>query len=348
MFTRLSLLKLFVMISCTMNLINVHALENADIVGVNATTDRLEHQQHQQLQEERRKNMPPIPNFLKKRPERYENVRKKKDYDVTTSIGRRLMNRNDELMSSNHITTSFRELDLFNMEKNNGISWDIIYGRELQDFCVFTEAQLRDKISLAPTTSPTPFRIDICVSTMNINASVPNPTFQGINIIRKNLDIRCKSTTPRCILDAQYLSRHFYIDESTVVFRGIIFQNGNGRKDAVTKKKGGSLLVYLSFIFLENCEFKNNIGSDGGAITSIASELTFDSGAVTDLTLFQNNTAFFYGGAIYAYNDSLIATKSGSIVFRNNSAGNVCLLYLFSFLVFLRDRKLKDLFILII
>jgi predicted outer membrane repeat protein len=240
--------------------------------------------------------------------------------------------------SSEHITA---------VDLNN----NIIRTRRLQDddYCVMDEHEFRIAIATAPTLATNATRIDICVPSLSINASLlrptntsllgnaslPNQTFQGINIKFKNLDIRCNQTvsSSRCILNAQNLSRHFYIERSNVVFRNFIFENGNGMKD--TMKDGGSMFLNRSNVLLDRCQFKENMGGDGGAIYSLSTNITMIGGSDTDPTLFENNVGkFFYGGAIVSTIGQLYGGVSGSksssilatngfFVFRNNTVGAV-------------------------
>jgi predicted outer membrane repeat protein len=189
-----------------------------------------------------------------------------------------------------------------------------------EDICVTTEIELRHAIWNAVDFIPT--RIDICVPILYIAASIADPIYQGINIQNKNLDIRCRdSSTTHCIIDAQGLSRHFYAISSTLSFRSIRFFNGNGRKDEVNKRVGGSLWLQQSKVTFEQCQFINNYGSEGGAFYMSYSAVTILTGpTIDDATLFENNKAFSYGGAIAGISSSITATV-GSFIFRNNYGG---------------------------
>jgi predicted outer membrane repeat protein len=206
-----------------------------------------------------------------------------------------------------------------NRTMNDNITNHLQQRRSLQDFCVNDEIEFRNAIANAPNVSPMT-RIDICVPSMNIDGRIPDISYQGIGIQFKNLDIRCNTTTPKCILNAQNLSRHFYFNQSTVVFRGMIFQNGNGHTDIVKTRAGGSLLVNNSMISFDRCQFRNNIGTEGGAIRAESSNVTFLGGNVTHPTLFENNLGTIGGGAISAVGFTpTITAVDGYIVFRNNS-----------------------------
>lgn len=307
---------------------DVHALNKNDEVAkieFNSTTatDRVE---QQQLLQQPRNTSLPLPNFLL---QRIDDKQKKYD-NVISNRRRHSTHQNHELIALNSKIISIEEE---NENINNSISHYIIKRRKLQDFCVKTGAQLCSAISSAPNFIST--RIDICISTINMNASCfINPPYKGINVLSKNLDIRCNTTTLSCIVDAQGLSRHFYVSQSTIKFREIIFQNGNGQKDIPKQRDGGSLLLYKSTILFDMCQFKNNIGSDGGAVSSISSTMTFIGGSISNPTLFENNTASYAGGAIYAVGvNTTITATIGNFVFRNNSAGIVSVLYSCSFIL---------------
>lgn len=214
-------------------------------------------------------------------------------------------------------------------EEHLSLSRNIQYRRSLQNFCVVDETGFRKAIMMASTT-----RIDICVPFMNIDASIPNSntTYQGIYLQNKRqLLIRCNTTTPPCIINAQGLSRHFYTNQSNITFRDIIFQNGNSRKDIVQQKDGGVLYTDKSSIRFERCQFIYNIGSDGGVIASTSSRIEFIGGTIKSPTLFDNNTAYYDGGVIIGSKTIISATR-GYFVFRNNIAGLVR--YYFTLLLF--------------
>jgi hypothetical protein len=215
--------------------------------------------------------------------------------------------------------TTFRRNGTMSDMNDNILTTDLQKRRSLQSFCVNDEIEFRTAIANAPNFSPTT-RIDICVPIMNIDGSIPDIVYQGIGIIFKNLDIRCNTSTPKCVLNAQDLSRHFYVNQSTVVFRKIIFQSGNGRKDVIYKK-GGALLVNNSIVSFDTCQFRNSIGTDGGAIRAETSTVTFFGGNITHPTLFEHNYGTSTAGgaiSIAGWNPTVTAV-AGYFVFRNNS-----------------------------
>jgi predicted outer membrane repeat protein len=240
--------------------------------------------------------------------------------------------------------------------------------------CVRNQTELEKAINDAIDYNVT--RIDVCLASspqniMKMDArSFGKANYTGINIVRKNLEIYChldleatsvgtapfllspsSSSSSRCILDAQYLSRHFYIYDSTV----FIFQNGFSKMNSPNQTDGGAFLFEFSNITYQACSFLNNRGDDGGAIASYYSDITFvqdkddndeEEAANSTIILFLNNTAMgTYGGAIYCcaaiycYDNpisspSLIRTISfdtnysssrsnPTMIFRQNTAGNV-------------------------
>jgi hypothetical protein len=86
--------------------------------------------------------------------------------------------------------------------------------------CVYNETELVQAIENTPAYTPT--RIDLCSSYIKINASQPKVLgIGGINVLNKILSIYCNVSTAimhQCSLDAQKLSRHFAIQESTISF----------------------------------------------------------------------------------------------------------------------------------
>jgi hypothetical protein len=208
---------------------------------------------------------------------------------------------------------------------NDAMSNHLQQRRSLQDFCVNDETEVLTSIANAPNFSSSTTRIDICVPSINMNASIPFIFYPGIGIQFKNLEIRCNATTPSCVLNAQDWSRHFYVRDSYVIFRNIIFQSGNSLiKAGIFSQKGGALLLNNSTVLFDSCQFKNNIGSEGGAIRVESSDVTFLGGTVTHPTLFENNLGTIGGGAISGAISGAgfiptITAVNGSFVFRNNS-----------------------------
>jgi hypothetical protein len=100
----------------------------------------------------------------------------------------------------------------------------------------------------------TPTQIPLCSSPIFLNASEPNTLgTHGILIRNKYLEFHCnvtdqnstKTTTPRnCILDAQSLSRTFFVRNSYLTFHGIDFINGNANGDSCYSN-GGAFYVGL-------------------------------------------------------------------------------------------------------
>jgi predicted outer membrane repeat protein len=276
----------------------------------------------QALQKKKKKKMPPIPTFFEWN-QQHETIQQRIRKNKENNDHHELLLREH---SNNH--TRHEGYDIYRIDPDRNMTKDITRRRKLQDFCVTTEPELRMSISVAPNFVPT--RIDICTPTMLIDASGNNPIYQGINIQNTNLDIRCNTTTPRCILDAQGRSRHFYASQTTVTFRDIVFLNGNSNSNSSTKQGGSIWAVQQSNLIFERCQFRNNIaGTRGGAIYSDSSNLTFVGGNVTDPTLFESNTCPESGGAIYARGrNPNITAINGSFVFRNNTAGEVRMLFI--------------------
>jgi predicted outer membrane repeat protein len=306
---------LFIAILYLINIRRVHAVyKNTKVDGV-----ALQQEDHQQQEQQftTMKKMPPRPNCLEWN---QQHIRNKKNDDEE-----------HEFLFSDHSNSSntlHEVYDVLSIDPDNKIAMDITRRRLVQDYCVTAEPQLRLSISAAPNYVPT--RIDICTPTMTIDASSGDPIYQGINIQNKNLDIRCNTTTPRCILDAQGRSRHFYANQTTVTFRDIVFLNGNSNADFWNTRGGSIWAVQQSNLLFERCQFRNNTaGSSGGAINSDSSNLTFVGGNATDPTLFESNTCLSHGGAIHAKgrNPTITATN-GYFVFRNNTAGEVRILFI--------------------
>jgi hypothetical protein len=159
--------------------------------------------------------------------------------------------------------------------------------------CVMTDTQFIAAINQSPNRSHTMTRIDLCVSTINLNAlgkfkkgQTPQHFYHhGIAVVNKNLDIRCNCTVSYCTLNAQGLSRHLYISNSTVIIRNVIFQNGRTTQVAPThpmNSNGAALALTQSMVTLERCIFRQNTAHyAGGAI--IAQNRT---------TLLMHNTTF--------------------------------------------------------
>jgi hypothetical protein len=164
--------------------------------------------------------------------------------------------------------------------------------------CVTSETQFIEAIDRSPDRSITTTRIDLCVSTINLNTlgkikkSKNSKSFyhHGIAVVNKNLDIRCNCTMSFCTLNAQMLSRHLYISNSTVTIQNVIFENGQTtqlKKTRPMNSNGAALALTQSMVTLERCIFRRNTAHyTGGAIIA-------QNGTTLLMynTTFQSNTA---------------------------------------------------------
>jgi hypothetical protein len=83
------------------------------------------------------------------------------------------------------------------------------------------------------------------------------------------------------VFDAKDKTRHFCIGYSIVSFRGLSFTNGNAKPPGLAvldswfsnqvPAQGGSLLVFNSDIYMEDCDFRKNWANVGGAVVSVES-----------------------------------------------------------------------------
>jgi hypothetical protein len=191
--------------------------------------------------------------------------------------------------------------------------------------CITSERGLRKAILDAPSFYTTPTYINLCTKLLKIDTSKPNnyTRSRGIHLIHKYIHFNCSlpNVTEKCTLDAQRTSRHFYIENSIVSFKNIIFMNGKGTKDITTYPEGsiyllgGSLWVNSSALEINECYFRNNEASEdqsglGGALASISSTIQIMK------TELNHNRAYSGGAIIFA--SSQVAMSNVSLT--NNSA----------------------------
>lgn len=134
--------------------------------------------------------------------------------------------------------------------------------------------------------------IDIIADTLKINGTNPiNRRFGYINITNQTVLINCAIVGGGCKINAQNLSRHFYIINSNVTFQGIQFLNGYSNNTIITKTNnrnisteygggGGSMYIESSVIQFIQCEFINNTAviGGGGGISAYNSTVQFVNG----------------------------------------------------------------------
>jgi hypothetical protein len=161
--------------------------------------------------------------------------------------------------------------------------------------CVSDEIGLRTAIRNAPNYSSTPTNIELCAKYTAINVN----TSSEINLKNKFVNFQCilPDVRDKCIIDAQQLSRHFIIIDSTISFNRIVFANGNVMRERIND--GASLYVEKSTLVLNHCDFFGGVGSSGGAIFLIFSSITLQD------VNFKNNT----GGAVSTTNSRVQMTN---------------------------------------
>lgn len=121
----------------------------------------------------------------------------------------------------------------------------------------------------------------------------------GIELDEDNLTIDGQNH----VIDANNLSRIFYITGKNITLKNIIFKNGMFYKTAVSSEfdGGGAICVtHDASVRIENCEFTDNQSmSSAGAIK--------DYGGILGITgsTFKNNTAERYGGVLLNQNRDL-------------------------------------------
>jgi hypothetical protein len=195
--------------------------------------------------------------------------------------------------------------------------------------CVTSEGELQNAVQNAPSNLSTITVIDICWSPI---------TFQTeLNFTRKRLEVKCKlsNSSKTCVFDAKDKTRHFNFSHSIVSFRGVSFRNGNANTRGITLidslfqnegiPQGGSLLVFNSDVYMEDCDFQKNRAYLGGAVLSVESR--FDM-MRCDMVNNEANApggptfSFGYGGAIFSYDSTLVLTGSEDVskptIFENN------------------------------
>jgi predicted outer membrane repeat protein len=138
-----------------------------------------------------------------------------------------------------------------------------------------------------------------------MDARSPNSA-GGINVEDKLLYIHCNvamTMTDRCILDAQHLSRHFYLNDATMSFYDIEFVNGNANQD-VYYNSGGALYVELSDVEMVNCAFTNNAAKYGGGIAMFDASIAMKNPNHKDIPI-RNNTVPNNGGFLSAFGSNI-------------------------------------------
>lgn len=87
--------------------------------------------------------------------------------------------------------------------------------------------------------------------------------------MNKKIRFNCALSQPeQCLLDAQSVSRHFYVSNSSLSFDQIKFINGKGKPDnffdGVFYPDGGSFFIVSSSVQMKDCAFnRNNATIDG-------------------------------------------------------------------------------------
>ena len=138
----------------------------------------------------------------------------------------------------------------------------------------------------------------------------------GIELDIDNLVIHGKNH----IIDANHLSRVFFITGKNIIIKNIIFKNGHSHKDYnnTLNESGGALkILSKSHVTIENCEFIDNISDkNGGAI--------FNEGILiinnSNFTNNQSNGPYFHDGGGAIYDDGYLSISNCS--FSKNSCNS--------------------------
>ena len=134
--------------------------------------------------------------------------------------------------------------------------------------------------------------------------------FYGGGIVLEEDDITIDGNG-HCI-DANNLSRVFYVVGKNITLKNITFKNGKIKNDFDKYIDGGGALrvVEGASLTIEDCRFEDSISNDQGGAIMNNGDLT------SERSVFINNKSQHYGGAIY--NRSIFTSKSDT--FENNSS----------------------------
>nr|WP_302578694.1 hypothetical protein [Methanobrevibacter arboriphilus] len=147
-------------------------------------------------------------------------------------------------------------------------------------------------------------------STINLD----NGTYKNnvINIvIDKNLTIQGKDPE-NTIIDAQKLGKIFLIREgNTLTLINVTLINGNANSGGDMTNNHGGIIFNYGTLEINNCIFKNNSATGGGAIASFYGDVNIYN------SIFIDNSATYGGGFYSKYSNNINIINSN---FNNNSA----------------------------
>lgn len=122
--------------------------------------------------------------------------------------------------------------------------------------CVRNQTALEIAIMNAPDNSLIPTNINICKENIRIDARTPNNVteYLGIHVINKYIRFRCIiNVNKRCRIDARRKSRHFYVENSTLIFDRMTFMNGRNKDEmGGWLSLAGSLYLVSSNVVINN------------------------------------------------------------------------------------------------
>ena len=157
-----------------------------------------------------------------------------------------------------------------------------VFNHRMTQNCVTNEEELRHAVNDAnDISSSTPTNIDICKKYIIMTSQ--------IDINDKSIQFNCiilSNQSELCTFDVQIISRHFWIQNSIVLFKQLVFMNGKVSGNGYNNSSGGSLYINNASTvdIIINCSFFTNEASrDGGAIyiNNSASNLTISNSILT-------------------------------------------------------------------
>jgi hypothetical protein len=193
--------------------------------------------------------------------------------------------------------------------------------------CVRNERELHTAVQSAPSDLSILTTIDLCSERITLGKEV-NLTRKNLAFRCK-----LNNATQKCILNGLGKTRHFNVMDSIASFESMIFAEGKTATEYFPPYlrdlyEGGSFLIFNSTINMIDSAFFGNKGIRGGAISSHLSSLDMVRCNMIQNVAFGNDYSrnFGYGGAIYSYSSTLTLTGSDDIsqptMFKENAASS--------------------------
>ncbi|WP_353480713.1 T9SS type A sorting domain-containing protein [Haliscomenobacter sp.] len=196
--------------------------------------------------------------------------------------------------------------------KANGQSWETAFPDFQQALKI---AKYGDSVWIAQGTYSPTFSID---ETVSFVVPIGVKIFGGFKGSERYIDTRNWTIYPTILsgkigtletIKANSLHVLSLIDpDSLNLIDGVIIENGNATKNTSNssdfQSKGGGILVLNNKakkgkITIRNAIFRNNIGSLGGGIALLETQLNVSTESIIESCMFQQNYGQSFGGAIY-------------------------------------------------